>query len=105
MSDDFGDVSGFEKPTVPDEVVNTLISLVINQGANSEDQVEEDLDILVDVLGLEYLKTLADMLSRDKETLVESLLHSDTLREALISKLNMYQGMLSRIDFDDDGEL
>ena len=30
MSDDFGDVSGFEKPTVPDEVVNTLISLVIN---------------------------------------------------------------------------
>ena len=100
-----GDVSGFDKPTVPSDIVNALIGLVINTGANSEDQAEEDLDILVDVMGLEHLQNLAEMLSGDTSILVDAILQSPTLREALTEKMNTFVGLLRRIDFEDDGDL
>jgi len=107
MSDteDVGDVSGFEKPTVPSEIVDALVGLVINTGANSEDQIDEDLDILADVMGIEHMRSLAEMLSGDVTLLVDAMLKSSTLREALIQRMTSYRALLSMIDFEDDGNL
>lgn len=107
MSDfeDTGDVSNFEKPTVPSEIVDALVGLVINTGANSEDQIDEDLDILADVMGIEHMRSLAEMLSGDVTLLVDAMLKSSTLREALIQRMTSYRALLSMIDFEDDGNL
>ncbi len=100
-----GDVSSFDKPTVPSEIVNVLIGLIINNGANSEDQAEEDLDILVDVMGIEHLRSLSEMLSGDTSILVDAILQSPTLREALTEKMNTFTELLRQINFEDDGDL
>lgn len=108
MSDfeDTGDVSSFEKPTVPSDLVGSIVDLIINTGVNSKEQAEEDLDILIDVMGEEYLRTLAEVLNGDNTSiLVDAILQSPALREALTEKMNMFVRLLQQVDFEDSGNL
>ena len=51
MNDDLGDVSDFEKPKMPEHIINALASLVINTGQEANEQVIDDMDNLIEAMG------------------------------------------------------
>lgn len=106
MSDDFGDVGDFEKPKTPEHIVNALAGLIVNTGREANEQVVDDLENLIDALeNLKYMEDLAMMLRMDSEIIVDALLESSALREALIIKIGMYRDAISYLEFNDTGDL
>ena len=102
-----GDVSDFEVPQVPSSILGPLIDLILKPGSafNVEERAQEDIEDLIDSMGLEPLRQLADMFSMSPEYVVDSMLRSDALRETLIDQFKFYAGIFESIDFEDDGNL
>ena len=106
MSDDIGDVADFEKPEAPEHIVNALAGLIVNTGQGANEQVIDDMENLIEAMdNPKYMDDLAMMLRMDSEMIVDALLQSPALREALITKIGMYRDFISGIDFNDDGNL
>ena len=106
MNDDLGDVGDFEKPEVPEHIINALAGLIINTGQEANEQVIDDMENLIEAMdNPQYMEDLAMMLRMNSEMIVDALLQSPVLREMLITKIGMYRDFISGIDFNDDGNM
>lgn len=103
MSDDFGDVGDFEKPQLEDTAVEALTNLIIDEGESSTDRIAEDIDDLIEAVGMERMQILKDYLMRDNSA--ESLCRSPIFQAAVARRANEFREALASIDFSDTGDL
>ncbi len=103
MSDDFGDVGDFETPELNPEIIEAISSLVIDESFVSNDRVAEDIDNLIEAIGMERMQVLKDYLMRDN--VVEQVCDDASFRDAVERRIESYRLALNSIDFSDTGDL
>ncbi len=103
MSDDFGDVGDFETPELNPGIIEAISSLVIDESFVSNDRVAEDIDNLIEAIGMERMQVLKDYLMRDN--VVEQVCDDASFRDAVERRIESYRLALNSIDFSDTGDL
>ena len=64
MIDDF-DVSDFEPPKLDESLLEAISNLVIDESPTAAERVTEDIENLIDAVGMDYIQTLNSYLIRD----------------------------------------
>lgn len=102
-SEDMGNVSDFQNPEVPEVIINAVTELIIDESFESTDRVAEDIDNMIDAIGMERMEVLKGFLARGD--LAESLCKSPSFIEAINRRLAQFTEALNGIDFSDTGDL
>ena len=100
---DFGGVEEFDQPEADSEVLSALVPLIIDESHTADERIEEDIDNLIDSVGMPELAKLKEYMNRGD--LAAALCRHPLFVEAVERRIAQYADLLNSINFDDDGNL
>jgi len=100
---DFEDVGSYDSPQMPENIIAAITDLIIDEGESSHDRIDDDINDLIEVVGMEHMENLKNYLMRDN--IAEILCSSPVFVQAVARRVGEFYDALSGIDFNDNGDL